>query len=1205
MKGTGRKTNQDLAGRLLPIVLLMLPLLALNGGFLFLANIEFFWQEKTGQELARQELEALTASSEFDYQLAHHAGQFLAQLEHSARMRTPEQKLKFIQSRYERIFPDPLTEGTVLAFSREENHKPFDLVFSNKEDLSAKRVFAMVFQHLVDESRNVEPGNETRRQRERLLQKLMGFGTRGDIMATSQRGKASYIIHNNRPHWFVWDYLDLGDDGMVGFMIFLKYGREHKSIGRFLALKECRKRGNGLAGFVPLLKDDKKAVLFEKLARSRLFRSWVNKNVPPIDQNLHRWVQLGFPEEQTLGNYKIFSYLGKNKTHLSVFLLPEKQRQKMPRWLWLINLSVFPFIGLLALRGILLNQWPVLNLSMRFLVLYILMASLPLSLVGIAASGYLYQFSFASQNEIAANLKNCLNQFDVRKSQIQDAYRVSAEQVFNDSILPELIKEYGLTDNRVRDRILGFFRNRPDPLPLLGFYLLDLSGKGLQYYEGTTASRLDPAFEVFKIPIVRTLRKRFAEKHPEIELPEFKVSEVQKFGELAYQSVSSNDLAAETEKRRTFPITRRLGVHTATQIHDFLTVNGKESVLIYIIWDDSSLDARTMGITRDYLGLSYPDYSFIALRKTPSGYEPVFHPGRHVDSDFLKYARTAADSASLRGGSVSRVMGKYSFLAKPSQKYSDAILVGAIDQYFFHTKMRNRLLGLALWIIVALLAVIVCVWLTSIFIVRPISEMRYALESVSAGNLSIRLKSERYDELGLLAENFSSMVKGIDDRRKLAALLSDQAIEAISGERFDAGKKLKARSFEGVALVSDIRGFTTICETMPAVRVTEMLNDHFAAMARIISLNGGRVYKFIGDAIEAIFPENENGNAADLALKAAIQMNHAVNELNLKRRREGLFQYQFGVGLGMGTFFSGQIGSEDTRIDYAVIGEPLVRAAELEACTKKCERIPVAVDEKVKNVCGDFCNFLPIDSESSGFEPSPDAARLNLVLESSRNIASSGAQTAVSDHGETFVIAGELKPAIRKTAFLLFTLFTILTVIAIVWGLSGRNEVRREAEQRNANENIFGFVEQLKSDDAARMAFEIKMKRMISRSEEKLNWDHRPNENERIRKIVEDELKGLEKIGCPDPRAIVFHYDKDNFKSPDPEKLAKTIFAKNFQADKQRLFKALACQKRNRYLKSLHTSFHRIYETKIEEMFGRDMTSEMLLHENFGSAMKI
>ncbi|MEW6712098.1 MAG: adenylate/guanylate cyclase domain-containing protein, partial [Candidatus Riflebacteria bacterium] len=984
MKRAGKKANQDLAGRLLPIILCLLPLFALNGGFLFLANIELFWHEKTGQELARQELEALTASSEFDYQLAHHAGQFLAQLEHSARMLTAEQKLKFIQSRYEKIFPFPLTEGTVLAFSRKENQKPFNLFFSNKDDLPAKRVFAMVFQHLVDESRNIEQSGETKRQRERLLQKLMGFGTRGEVMATSQRGKASYIIHQNRPHWFVWDYLDLGDEGMVGFMIFLKYGQEHKNLGRLLALKECRRRGNGLAGFVPLLKDDKKAVLFEKLARSRLFRCWVKNNVPPIDLNLHRWVQLGFPEEQALGSYKIFSYLGQNKTHLSVFLLPEKQRQKMPLWLLLINLCVSPFIFLLAIRGIILNQWPAMNLSIRFLVLYILMASLPLSLVGIAASGYLYQFSFASQNEIAANLKNCLNQFDVRKSQIQDAYRVSAERVFNDSTLPELIHKYGLTDHRVRDRILGFFRNRPDPLPLLGFYLLDLSGKGLHYYEGTTASRLDPAFEVFKIPIVRTLRKRFAERHPEIELPEFKVSEVQKFGELAYQSVSSNDLAAETEKRRTFPITRRLGVHTATQIHDFLTVNGKESVLIYIIWDDSSLDARTMGITRDYLGLSYPNYSFIAMRKTPSGFEPIFHPGRHVDSDFLKYARIAADSASLRGGSVSRVMGKYSFLAKPSQKYSDAILVGAIDQYFFHTRMRNRLLGLALWIIVALLTVIACVWLTSIFIVRPISEMRYALESVSAGNLSIRLKSDRCDELGLLAENFSSMVKGIDERRKLAALLSDQAIEAISGERFDSGKKLQAKSFEGVALVSDIRGFTTICETMPASRVTEMLNDHFAAMARIISLNGGRVYKFIGDAVEAIFPENEEGSAADMALKAAIQMNHAVNELNRKRTKEGLFPYQFGVGLGMGTFYSGQIGSEDTRIDYAVIGDPLVRAAELEASTKNCDKIPVAVDDKIRNVCRDFCNFLPIESDSSGFEPSPDDATLNMIIDSTR-----------------------------------------------------------------------------------------------------------------------------------------------------------------------------------------------------------------------------
>ena len=54
-------------------------------------------------------------------------------------------------------------------------------------------------------------------------------------------------------------------------------------------------------------------------------------------------------------------------------------------------------------------------------------------------------------------------------------------------------------------------------------------------------------------------------------------------------------------------------------------------------------------------------------------------------------------------------------------------------------------------------------------------------------------------------------------------------------------------------LVSDLRGFTTLSETMPAERVAAHLNEYFPAMIDAIFAERGMVNDFIGDGILAVF----------------------------------------------------------------------------------------------------------------------------------------------------------------------------------------------------------------------------------------------------------------------------------------------------------------------------------------------------------------
>ena len=51
----------------------------------------------------------------------------------------------------------------------------------------------------------------------------------------------------------------------------------------------------------------------------------------------------------------------------------------------------------------------------------------------------------------------------------------------------------------------------------------------------------------------------------------------------------------------------------------------------------------------------------------------------------------------------------------------------------------------------------------------------------------------------------------------------------------------------------------------------------------------------------------------------------------IKRKKADLFPYKIGVGLCYGTMHSGTVGSLDTRLDYAILGDPLKNAAKYEA----------------------------------------------------------------------------------------------------------------------------------------------------------------------------------------------------------------------------------------------------------------------------------
>ena len=139
----------------------------------------------------------------------------------------------------------------------------------------------------------------------------------------------------------------------------------------------------------------------------------------------------------------------------------------------------------------------------------------------------------------------------------------------------------------------------------------------------------------------------------------------------------------------------------------------------------------------------------------------------------------------------------------------------------------------------------------------------------------------------------------------------------------------------------DIRGFTTISESLPPRELLSWLNLYLDQMARCIMRHGGVIDKYIGDAIMAVFgipfPQTEEAEIQQDALKAiaaSLEMHHQLQQLNEHLKAQGKPLIKIGIGIHTGSVVAGTVGGAE-RLSYSVVGDTVNVAARLEAMNKE------------------------------------------------------------------------------------------------------------------------------------------------------------------------------------------------------------------------------------------------------------------------------
>ncbi len=135
-------------------------------------------------------------------------------------------------------------------------------------------------------------------------------------------------------------------------------------------------------------------------------------------------------------------------------------------------------------------------------------------------------------------------------------------------------------------------------------------------------------------------------------------------------------------------------------------------------------------------------------------------------------------------------------------------------------------------------------------------------------------------------------------------------------------------------LFSDIRGFTSLSETLEPEVLVGLLHAFLNPMSEIIVTHGGTIDKYIGDAIMALFGAPlDRPDHPVMACRTALAMMAKLKTLNEEWESQGRSPMRIGLGLNSGGVAVGNMGS-DRLFSYTAIGDNVNLASRLEGLNK-------------------------------------------------------------------------------------------------------------------------------------------------------------------------------------------------------------------------------------------------------------------------------
>jgi adenylate cyclase len=227
------------------------------------------------------------------------------------------------------------------------------------------------------------------------------------------------------------------------------------------------------------------------------------------------------------------------------------------------------------------------------------------------------------------------------------------------------------------------------------------------------------------------------------------------------------------------------------------------------------------------------------------------------------------------------------------------------------------------------------------------------LEEISASNRRLKGSDSAETDMDVADDAPMEIREIVDSRKEMLATLfkvSEERLRLVNFIRDMFGRYLSKKVVDNILespeghkiggqrktvtiLISDIRGFTGLSETMDPEIMVRFLNRYLGQMSKIIIEYDGIIDEIQGDSILAVFgvPDKKETDPARAAA-CAVAMQNALDELNDTFIREGHPPLEMGIGINTGSVVVGNIGSE-VRMKYAVVGSAVNTASRIESNT--------------------------------------------------------------------------------------------------------------------------------------------------------------------------------------------------------------------------------------------------------------------------------
>jgi len=208
-------------------------------------------------------------------------------------------------------------------------------------------------------------------------------------------------------------------------------------------------------------------------------------------------------------------------------------------------------------------------------------------------------------------------------------------------------------------------------------------------------------------------------------------------------------------------------------------------------------------------------------------------------------------------------------------------------------------------------------------IVRSIGQISDAAEQVALGHYGDPLPVKTGDEIGHLIKSFNTMVEGLKQRDFISNTFGRYVDQEIAKEllKRPEAARLGGEKRAVAILMTDIREFTSISESLNPEATIRLLNHYFSHMIDVIQKYQGIIVDFFGDGVLVFFDPLDGPlpPTVQKAVDCALALQKEMLAFNEETSEKDLPQLEMGVGINAGEVVVGNIGSE-SRAKYGIVG---------------------------------------------------------------------------------------------------------------------------------------------------------------------------------------------------------------------------------------------------------------------------------------------